>query len=127
MAVDRMSPLDASFLHIEDDVSHMHIGSVGIFDGPCPAYDQVVAMVLGKLPLVPRYRQVVRTVPLDLGRPVWSDDAHFNVEYHIRHTALPSRGGEPELRRRVGRVRAQQLDRPKPLWEMWMVEGLDDG
>ena len=84
-------------------------------------------MVAGKLPLVPRYRQVVRLVPLDLGRPVWSDDPHFNVEYHLRHTALPAPGGEPELRRLVGRVMSQQLDRTKPLWEIWMVEGLEDG
>jgi len=123
---DRMSPLDASFLHIENDVSHMHIGSTGIFEGPPPGYDRVVDMVAGKLPLVPRYRQVVRFVPLDLGRPVWSDDPHFNIEYHVRHTALPSPGGEPELRRLVGRLMSQQLDRTKPLWEIWMVEGLED-
>ncbi|MDQ6696731.1 MAG: wax ester/triacylglycerol synthase family O-acyltransferase, partial [Actinomycetota bacterium] len=126
MTVDRMSPLDASFLHIEDDVSHMHIGSISIFEGPSPGYDKVVAMVAGKLPLVPRYRQVVRFVPFDLGRPVWSDDPHFHVEYHVRHTALPAPGGEPELRRLVGRVMSQQLDRTKPLWEIWMVEGLED-
>lgn len=127
MAVDRMSPLDASFLHIEDAVSHMHIGSIGIFEGPAPDYQRVVDMVAGKLPLVPRYRQVVRTVPMDLGRPVWSDDCHFNLEYHIRHTALPSPGGRAELRQLVGRVMAQRLDRSKPLWEIWMVEGLEDG
>jgi WS/DGAT/MGAT family acyltransferase len=125
MADDRMSPLDSSFLHMEDDVSHMHIGSIGIFEGPSPGHDRVVAMVEGKLPLVPRYRQVVRTVPLDLGRPVWSDDPHFNIEYHIRHTALPAPGGEGELRRLVGRVMSQRLDRSKPLWEIWVVEGLE--
>ncbi len=125
MADDRMSPLDSSFLHMEDDVSHMHIGSIGIFEGPSPGHDRVVAMVEGKLPLVPRYRQVVRTVPLDLGRPVWSDDPHFNIEYHIRHTALPAPGGEGELRRLVGRVMSQRLDRGKPLWEIWVVEGLE--
>ncbi|MCU1376475.1 MAG: acyltransferase [Actinomycetia bacterium] len=127
MNVDRLSPLDSSFLHLEDEVSHMHIGSVAIFEGPAPAYDDVVAMVGRKLPLAPRYRQVVRFVPLDLGRPVWVDDAHFNLEYHLRHTALPAPGGEAELRKLVGRVMAQQLDRSKPLWEMWMVEGLGDG
>ena len=125
MADDRMSPLDSSFLHMEDDVSHMHIGSIGIFEGPSPGHDRVVAMVEGKLPLVPRYRQVVRTVPLDLGRPVWSDDPHFNIEYHIRHTALPAPGGEGELRRLVGRVMSQRLDRGKPLWEIWVVEGFE--
>jgi diacylglycerol O-acyltransferase len=126
MSFDRLSPLDASFLHIENDVSHMHIASVGIFAGPPPPYTDILRMVEGKLPLVKRYRQVVRSVPLDLGRPVWVDDANFNLEYHIRHTALPSPGGEGELRKLVGRVMAQQLDRAKPLWEMWMVEGLED-
>jgi WS/DGAT/MGAT family acyltransferase len=122
-----MSPADVSFLHIEDDVSHMHIGSVGIFEGPFPGYQKVKDMFAGKLPLVPRYRQVVRTVPLDLGRPVWTDDPHFNIDYHIRHTALPKPGGETELRRLVGRLMSQQLDRTKPLWEVWVVEGLERG
>ena len=127
MSFDRLSPLDASFLHVEDDVSHMHIAAIGIFEGPAPRYVDVVNMVKGKLPLVPRYRQVVRFVPLDMGRPVWVDDQHFNIDYHLRHSALPAPGGEPELRALVGRVMAQQLDRSKPLWEIWMVEGLGGG
>jgi diacylglycerol O-acyltransferase / wax synthase len=127
MTVDRLSPLDASFLHIEDDVSHMHIASVALFEGPEPPFEDFVAMVRGKLPLVPRYRQVVRFVPFDLGRPVWVDDPHFNIEYHVRRTALPAPGGEAELRRLVGRVMSQPLDRTKPLWEIWVVEGLDAG
>jgi WS/DGAT/MGAT family acyltransferase len=122
-----MSPLDASFLHIENAVAHMHIGSVAIFEGPPPPYEEFEAMVAGKLPAVPRYRQKVRFVPLQLGRPVWVDDPHFNLVYHLRHTALPPPGGDTELRNLVGRVMAQQLDRHKPLWEMWMVEGLDQG
>jgi WS/DGAT/MGAT family acyltransferase len=126
MAVDRMSPLDAMFLHIEDAVSHMHIASVLIIEGPPPSYAEFVSMIDRKLGLVPRYRQVVRFVPFQLGRPVWVDDPHFNLEYHIRHTALPAPGGEAELRRLVGRVMSQQLDRTKPLWEIWMVEGLGD-
>jgi WS/DGAT/MGAT family acyltransferase len=125
--MDRLSPLDASFLHIEDDVNHMHIGSIGMFEGPPPAYEDLTRTVAGRLHLVPRYRQKVATVPLSLGRPVWVDDPHFAVEYHVRHTALPAPGGDAELRRLVGRVMSQQLDRSKPLWEMWMVEGLDDG
>ncbi len=76
---------------------------------------------------MPRYRQVVRIVPFDLGRPVWVDDPHFNIDYHVRHTALPTPGGETELRKLVGRVMSQQLDRSKPLWEIWVVEGLEDG
>ncbi len=127
MSPDRLSPLDASFLHIEDHVSHMHIASVAIFEGPPPPFGDIVAMVEAKLDLVPRYRQKVRFVPFELGRPVWIDDPHFNIEYHLRHTALPSPGGESDLRQLVGRVMAQQLDRSKPLWEIWVVEGLEDG
>src|SRR5271156_6791859 len=103
VSLDRLSPLDASFLHIEDDVSHMHIAAIGIFEGPPPPYTDVVDMVRGKLTLVPRYRQVVRLVPLDLGRPVWVDAQHFNIDYPLRHTPLPAPGGEGELRALVGR------------------------
>jgi diacylglycerol O-acyltransferase len=124
-ASGRMSALDASFLDVEDGVTHMHIGSVGIFEGPAPQPQELRAMVLGKLALVPRYRQVVRSVPFGAGRPVWVDDAHFNLDYHLRRTALPAPGGEAELRRLVGRVMSQQLDRHKPLWEMWVIEGLE--
>jgi diacylglycerol O-acyltransferase len=123
----RMSPLDASFLHLEDHVTQLHIGSVAIFEGPPPPNDEMLAMVLGKLPLVPRYRQVVRFVPLAMGRPVWVDDPHFNIEYHVRRTALPAPGGEQELRNLVGRVMSQHLDRAKPLWEMWIAEGMGAG
>jgi diacylglycerol O-acyltransferase len=125
MTGDRLSPLDSSFLHLEDRVSHMHIGSIAMFEGPEPPFEDFVSMVQGKLPLVPRYRQVVRDVPLELGRPVWVDDPDFNIDYHIRHTALPAPGGEAELRKLVGRVMSQQLDRTKPLWEIWIVQGLE--
>jgi diacylglycerol O-acyltransferase len=121
-----MSSLDASFLHVEDGVTHMHLGSVGIFEGPAPEPDEVPAAIAARLPLVPRYRQKVRFVPLALGRPAWIDDPHFDLSYHVRRTGLPAPGGEPELRRLVGRVMSQQLDRAKPLWEIWVVEGLDD-
>jgi len=122
--MDTMSALDASFLDVEDAVSHMHIGSIGIFEGPPPSAEELRRMMLAKLPLVPRYRQVVMQVPLSLGRPVWADDRHFNLEYHLRRTGLPVPGGDQELRALVGRVMSQQLDRRKPLWEMWVVEGL---
>jgi diacylglycerol O-acyltransferase len=122
-----MSPLDASFLHIEDAVTHMHIGSVGLFEGPPPGPEEVKATVAAHLPLVPRYRQKVRFVPLALGRPAWVDDPYFNLDYHVRRTALPAPGGHTELRNLVGRVMSQQLDRNKPLWEMWIAEGLDNG
>jgi len=122
---DRLSPLDSSFLAIEDAVSHMHIASIGIFEGPAPRYDDFVALIASKLHLVPRYRQVIDRVPGDLGRPVWVDDPHFNISYHVRHTALPEPGGDVELRRLVGRIMSQQLDRSKPLWEIWMIDGLE--
>lgn len=125
--MDRMSPQDASFLHIEDQASHMHIASVAIFEGPPPPYDDILEMIGSKLDQVPRYRQVVRFVPLELGRPLWVDDPHFNIRYHIRHTALPSPGTDEQLRNLVGRVMSQQLDRAKPLWEVWIAEGLEGG
>jgi WS/DGAT/MGAT family acyltransferase len=124
--MDRMSPQDAVFLHVENEVSHMHIASVGIFEGPAPGYDEIVKMVATKLHHVPRYRQRVRFVPLELGRPLWVDDPHFNIRYHIRHTSLPSPGSDEQLRNLVGRVMSQQLDRAKPLWEIWIAEGLED-
>ncbi len=122
---NRLSPLDSSFLSIEDRVSHMHIASIGIFEGPIPWIEDLVAMIAGKLNQVPRYRQIIGRVPGDLGRPVWVDDPHFNIEYHVRHTALPAPGGEAELRRLVGRIMSQQLDRSKPLWEIWVIDGLE--
>jgi diacylglycerol O-acyltransferase / wax synthase len=124
--MDRMSPLDATFLHVEDEHSHMHIGSVAVFDGPPPAHEEVLRWIGGKLPMVPRYRQKVRFVPLELGRPVWVDDPHFHLEYHIRQTALPRPGGAEQLRNLVGRVMSQRLDRDRPLWQIWIVEGLED-
>ena len=125
--MDRMNPLDASFLALEGANNPMHIGNVSTFEGPPPTYGDVVRMVAGKLHLVPRYRQKVRMVPLQLGRPVWVDDPHFQILYHIRHTAVPSPGSDDQLRNLAGRVFAQMLDRSKPLWEMWIVEGLKGG
>ena len=124
--MQRLSPQDASFLHLEDAVSHMHIGAVAILEGPPPSYDELAAQVRANLPRVPRYRQTVHFVPLALGRPVWVDDPHFNLGYHLRRTALPEPGGDEQLRLLVGRVMSQQLDRHKPLWEMWMIEGLSE-
>lgn len=122
----RLTAQDAAFLHIEDSDAVMHIGSVAIFEGPPPPQSEVRAMIAGKLPLVPRYRQKVRFVPLRVSRPVWVGDPHFVLDYHLRRTALPAPGGADELRSLVSRLMAQQLDRRKPLWEMWVVEGLDD-
>jgi WS/DGAT/MGAT family acyltransferase len=122
----RLSPLDASFLHIENDENLMHIGSVGVFEGPPPEQQDMLAMIAGRLPEVPRYRQRVRMVPFDLGRPVWVDDTHFDLAYHVRRSALPRPGGSAQLRALASRIASQHLDRARPLWELWVVEGLED-
>jgi diacylglycerol O-acyltransferase / wax synthase len=122
-----MSPMDSSFLHIENGTTPMHIGAVSIFAGPPPPFADLRAMVEGKLALVPRYRQKVRFVPLAAGPPIWVDDPHFSLDYHLRHTAIPAPGDEPQLRQMASRVFSQALDRDKPLWELWMVEGMHDG
>src|SRR3954447_2150676 len=124
---DRLTGLDASFLALEKDGAHMHVGSVLLFDGPTPAYDEVAAHIERRLHLVPRYRQRLAFPPPGAGRPVWVDDPHFNVGYHVRHSALPAPAGEDQLRRLAGRVFSQQLDREKPLWEIWLVDEVDDG
>jgi WS/DGAT/MGAT family acyltransferase len=110
-----MGSLDAAFIAVEDATNHMHIGSVGIFEGPPPSYADVVAVAAAKLQLVPRYRQRVREAPASIGRPLWIDDIEFDLDYHMRHAALPHRDRS-----------AHPLDRRRPLWEMWMIEGLDD-
>ncbi len=125
--MEPLSPLDESFLHLETEYSQMHIGSLAIFEGPPPDIADVAAMIERKLHLVPRYRQKVRFVPLAISRPRWIDDPHFHLPYHVRHTALPAPGGEEQLRTLVGRVMSQRLDRARPLWEMWVIEGLGEG
>jgi diacylglycerol O-acyltransferase / wax synthase len=127
MAEDRLTGLDASFLHIESDTAHMHVAGVSLFEGPPPTQEEVVEALQRKLHLVPRYRQKLAFVPLQQGRPRWVDDPHFNLDYHVRTTALPAPGSEEQLRNLAGRVFSQQLDRDKPLWEMWIVDGLDGG
>src|SRR5213082_2505225 len=121
---ERLSTLDSLFLEIEDRSAHMHVGAVAIFEGPPPPYRDFLALIEARLEKVPRYRQRVMFVPLKQGRPVWIDETQFDLEYHVRHTALPAPGGEAELKKLVGRLFSQALDRDKPLWEMWLVEGL---
>jgi diacylglycerol O-acyltransferase / wax synthase len=125
--VEPMSPQDAMFLHVENDVTPMHIGGVSIFAGPPPEFGELLEWVRAKLPRVPRYRQKVRVVPFGVSEPVWVDDPYFDLTYHLRHTAIPSPGSEGQLRTMAARVFSQHLDRARPLWEIWMVEGLDDG
>ena len=121
---DRLTGLDSSFLHLERDSAHMHVAGCMVFDGDPPAYNELVEQILSRLHLVPRYRQRLAFVPLNQGRPVWVDDPHFNVRFHVRHTALPSPGDDEQLKRLAGRVFSQALDRSRPLWELWLVEGL---
>ncbi len=127
MAGDRLSGLDASFLHLEDASAHMHVASVMLFEGDPPPYDELLEGIERRLHLVPRYRQRLANVPLGQGRPKWVDDPHLNLRYHVRATALPAPGTEEELRALAGRVFSQQLDRDKPLWELWLVDGLEGG
>jgi diacylglycerol O-acyltransferase len=124
---DRLSVIDNSFLAQEKDASHMHVGGVMIFDGPPVDYLDLVRHVEERLHLVPRYRQKLAIPRFEMGRPMWVDDASFNINYHVRHTALPAPGRADELRQLIGRVYSQRLDREKPLWEIWLVERLERG
>jgi diacylglycerol O-acyltransferase len=125
--LDRLSALDASFLHQEGPVAHMHIGALTILSAPPPTLAEVTAHIGSRLTLVPRFRQRLAHTPLDRGRPVWVDDRGFNLEYHVRHAALPAPGSRDQLRTLLARILSTQLDRRRPLWEAWFVEGLDDG
>ncbi len=124
--LDRLTPVDASFLHQEGPVSHMHIGGLTIVEGPPPSMDEFLEQIRRRLHLVPRYRHKLAHTAVDSGRPVWVDDPDFNLEYHVRHTALPAPGGMDQLQDLTARIFSQQLDRTKPLWEMWLIEGLED-
>jgi diacylglycerol O-acyltransferase / wax synthase len=127
VASDRLTGLDASFLHLERSGAHMHVASTMIFQGPPPTHAEFRDHIASRLHLVPRFRQKLRNVPLHQGRPVWVDDPHLNLEYHVRQTALPAPGSEEQLRNLASRIFSQQLDRSKPLWELWLVEGLREG
>ncbi|WP_424189347.1 WS/DGAT/MGAT family O-acyltransferase [Actinokineospora sp. G85] len=126
---DRLSALDASFLYLEDPVTPMHVGGVAVFRRPRAgfAYPQLVSLIEQRLPLVPRYRQKVAEVPGHLARPVWVDDPHFDIAYHVRRSALPRPGSDEQLFDLVGRLMARPLDQNRPLWEMYLVEGLAGG
>lgn len=123
--LDQLTPIDASFLHNEGEAAHMHVGGVTVFEGPPPDIEDLLDHIRGRLHLVPRYRQRLVFPPLDTARPLWADDPNFNLEYHVRHTALPDPGDEDQLLLMVARIFSQRLDRSKPLWEMWAVEGLE--
>jgi WS/DGAT/MGAT family acyltransferase len=123
--LDRLTAVDASFLHQEGASSHMHIGAVTIFEGPPPPFDEFLDSLRSRLHLVPRYRQKLAFPRFESGRPVWVDDPDFDLEFHVRQTALPAPGSEEQLENLAARVVSQRLDRSKPLWELWLVESLE--
>src|SRR5215469_6645958 len=125
--MDRLEPLDALFVEAEDEDKNtsMAIASIAVLEGPAPSQKEVLTLLESRLPLVPRYRQKLRTVPFRLARPVWVDDPDFDLSYHIRRTALPDPGGDEQLAALMASVMSHRLDRDRPLWEYWVVEGLD--
>ncbi len=126
---DRLAPLDVSFLYMEGPTTAMHVGGVAIFEPPDTGfdYDRLVELISQRIALVPRYRQKVKWVPGHLANPVWVDDEDFDVTYHVRRSALPKPGSYAQLRDLVGRLQSRQLDRNRPLWEIYLVEGLEHG
>ncbi|MFZ0014946.1 MAG: wax ester/triacylglycerol synthase family O-acyltransferase [Acidimicrobiia bacterium] len=127
-----LSYLDASFLALETKNSHMHVTAVALFeatplktDGGGIDIARIKSHILSKLQYIPRYRQRLEWVPYDR-RPVWVDDDHFDFDFHVRHTSLPRPGSDDQLRDLAGRIVSTKLDRAKPLWELWVVEGLSD-
>jgi len=125
----RLSALDASFLYLEEASTPMHVGAVSIFKRPKAGfdYDRLVELIEQRIALVPRYRQKVRHVPGNLARPVWVDDPEFDVAYHVRRSALPKPGSDEQLTELVARLMSRPLDHARPLWEMYLVEGLARG
>ena len=123
--MDRLTSIDASFLTNESSNAHMHVGAILIFEGPPPAYNDFLDHVRSRLHLVPRFRQKLAFPPVETGRPFWVDDPNFNLAYHVRHSALPAPGSEEQLRNIAGRLFSQGLDRSKPLWELWLIQGLE--
>src|SRR3954453_19785753 len=124
--MDRLSAIDASFLAGEKESSHMHVGGVMIFEGPPPGREDMLEHIDSRLHLVPRYRQKLAVPRFEMGRPLWVDDPSFNLEYHVRPAPLPSPGDPEQLRILTARIFSQRLDRSKPLWEVWFVQGLED-
>lgn len=127
--MDRLTPLAASFLEAEDvdDTTSLAIGSLAVFEGPAPDFEEFLTTIQGRLPLIPRYRQKLRRVAFDLAAPAWVDDPDFDVRWHVRSTALPAPGGPDQVERLLSRVMSRRMDRNRPLWEYWFCEGLEGG
>jgi WS/DGAT/MGAT family acyltransferase len=125
--LDRLSSIDAGFLHVEEGGAHMHIGAVALFAGPAPSIEEFREHIASRLPRLPRYRHRIQEMPFGTGRPLWVEDDTFRLDFHVRHTALPAPGSKRELLNLVDRIVGQRLDRTKPLWEIWLVEGLAGG
>ena len=126
--MEQLSVLDAGFLEVEDSDPHVSlaIGGVSIIEGPAPAFDEFVAAFAGRVQSIPRCRQVVRSYPLDLRPPEWVDDAHFDLTRHLHRVALPHPGGDAELFEMIATLMERRLDRERPLWDCWIIEGLSD-
>lgn len=126
---DRLNPLDVSFLYLEGRNTPMHVGGLAVFELPADGFDyeKFVDLIEHRISLVPRYRQKIKSVPGHLASPVWVDDTAFDLGYHVRRSALPRPGSEEQLKELVARVQSRPLDRNRPLWEMYLVEGLADG
>jgi len=126
---DRLTSLDASFLYLEESTTPMHVGSVMVFQPPDEGfdYDRLVSLITNRIAFVPRYRQRIREVPGRLANPVWVDDVDFDITYHVRRSALPRPGSDDQLQEFVARVQPKRLDRGRPLWEVYLVEGLAEG
>lgn len=126
---ERIRPRDLAFLTAETASAPLHNATIEIFEPGDSGfdYDSLVSLIEDRISFVPRYRQRVRTVPGRLAAPVWSDDEHFDIGYHVRRSALPRPGSMEQLRELVARIASRPLDRSRPLWECYFVEGLEHG
>src|SRR6516165_2091241 len=126
--MEQLTALDASFLEVEDSDPHVSlaVGGVSIMEGPAPSFDEFVSAFAERVPTIPRCSQVLRTHPLDLGPPQWVDDPHFDISRHLHRLALPDPGGDAELFEMIATVMERRLDRERPLWECYVIEGLSD-
>ena len=125
--MERMSTLDAGFFFAEHANVPMHLGALALFEGPAPSYKELAGLYAAKVPQVPRYRQVVCTAPLQVFRPAWADDEHFEIGHHLHRATVPQPGRTPQLHRLAAQIYAQPLDRTRPLWEAWLIDGIEAG